>query len=106
MRAEPTAAEQRLWYLLRGRKFEQFKFCRQFPIGRFIVDFCCVKSKLIVELDGAQHIAQIAYDEARTKAIERRGFSVVRFWNHDVMESLEDVLEEILRLLRADDGRN
>jgi len=100
MRAEPTRAERRLWFLLRGRQFEAFKFRRQYPIGRFIVDFCCARSKLAIELDGGQHSETKDYDAVRTEAIERLGFTVIRFWNHQVLENSESLVEEILRVMR------
>lgn len=64
-------------------------------------DFCCIGARLIVELDGGQHLDQIAYDEARTRQLESCGFHVLRFWNGDVLRETEAVIEEIRRMLHA-----
>ncbi len=95
MRKEPTDAERRLWSYLRGRRFDNFKFRRQHPIGPFIVDFCCVQKKLIVELDGGQHEEDQQYYERRSAYLGERGFRVIRFWNGEVFQGIEGVLEQI-----------
>ncbi|MDO8431152.1 MAG: DUF559 domain-containing protein [Candidatus Binatus sp.] len=99
LRHEATGAETKLWYALRGGQIENFKFRRQYPIGKFIVDFCCVGRKLIIELDGSQHAEQAADDKERTSWFEKRGYRVIRFWNFEVMESLADVLDRIKEAL-------
>lgn len=101
MRRAPTDAEQRLWYFLRNRQLGGYKFRRQHPLGHYIVDFICIKARLIVELDGGQHaeVKQRRRDEARTRYFESRGFRVMRFWNHDVLKNTESVLEAILDAL-------
>jgi very-short-patch-repair endonuclease len=91
-RRVPTSAEDALWQELRGRKLHGLKFKRQEPIGPYTVDFLCFERKLIVEVDGAQHLEARAYDAARTKEIERMGFSVIRFTNVQVMNELDVVL--------------
>lgn len=79
-----------------------FKFRRQHPIGRYIVDFYCARAQLGIELDGGQHApgGQDHYDAARTQDLAARGIRVLRFWNHDVLQQPEEVLEEIWRRLQ------
>jgi very-short-patch-repair endonuclease len=79
-------------------------FRRQPAIDSFITDFCAPRKKLIVELDGSQHLEQQEYDEERTKFLEARGYQVLRFWNHDVMNSIDDVLNVIWRVLQQETG--
>ena len=97
LRKSQTDAEKLLWYILRGRRFCGFKFRRQYPICRYILDFYCHDVGLAVELDGGGHNdeEQRLYDEERTKVIEAVSIRVLRFWNNDVLNSLEDVLENI-----------
>ncbi|MFT3878943.1 MAG: endonuclease domain-containing protein [Gemmatales bacterium] len=103
LRSTMTDTEQFVWYHLRARRFQGYKFRRQVPIGRFVVDFICFESKLIVELDGGQHAEQQPYDEARTQYLEQSGYRVLRFWNHDVLKDWEVVEEVIWRALQASD---
>jgi very-short-patch-repair endonuclease len=98
MRRLPTDAEALLWKRLRGARLVEFKFKRQQPIGDFIVDFVCFERRLVIEVDGGQHQAEI--DEARTQWLEAQGFKVLRFWNNEVLRSGEAVLESIIRALR------
>jgi very-short-patch-repair endonuclease len=93
LRRRSTDAENRLWYFLRGRRFEGAKFVRQFPIGGYIADFACRDLRVAIELDGGQHSAEI--DAPRTEIIEDFGYRVIRFWNNDVLENTEGVLEVI-----------
>ena len=95
MRGAPTDAEQRLWRLLRDRRLSGVKFRRQVPVGPYIVDFLCVASKLIVEADGSQH-AESPRDEIRDAYLRREGWTVLRFWNHEVTRNRDGVLETIL----------
>lgn len=95
LRSQQTDAEQRLWYHLRAHRFMGLKFKRQKPVGRYIVDFVCLEHRLIVELDGGQHAEQIAYDQDRDEWLRGQGYTVLRFWNNDVMQNLEGVLEQI-----------
>jgi len=97
LRKGQTDAEKLLWYLLRGRRLCGFKFRRQYPICGYILDFYCHDAGLAVELDGAGHNyeEQRLYDEERTKVLKAANIRVVRFWNNDVLNSVEDVLEEI-----------
>jgi very-short-patch-repair endonuclease len=99
LRHDQTDAEKKLWGRLRAKRFDQFRFRRQFPIGNFIADFVCPKSKLVIELDGGQHLDQKAKDDWRTKLIEQRGFRVLRFWDSDVLSGIDGVLERIMEAL-------
>jgi very-short-patch-repair endonuclease len=93
LRRKSTDAENRLWYYLRGRRLEGAKFIRQFPIGPHIADFACRDEHLVIELDGGQHAPET--DAPRTKSMEAFGYRVIRFWNNDVFENTEGVLEAI-----------
>jgi very-short-patch-repair endonuclease len=97
LRKSSTEAENRLWRRLRARQMAGFKFRRQQPIGRYVVDFVSFEGKLIVELDGGQHKAQELQDRERDEWLGSRGYSVLRFWNNEVFENLEAVLEVIRR---------
>ena len=104
MRRTPTDAERRLWTVLRGTRLGQHKFHRQVPIGSYIVDFLCRRSSLIVEVDGGQHSTDIAYDAARSRWLQARGYRVLRFWNSDVLLHTDAVATRILEALE-DPGR-
>jgi very-short-patch-repair endonuclease len=95
LRAKQTDAEKLLWQHLRNRQIEDCKFRRQQVIESFTVDFVCIEIKLIIELDGGQHQDQVSYDEARTRTLELNGFRVLRFWNNDVLQNTEGVLEVV-----------
>jgi very-short-patch-repair endonuclease len=101
LRRDSTDAERKLWALLRGRRLIGCKFRRQYPIGSYVADFACFAHRLVVELDGGQHATQEKRDAARTRAIERRGFRVIRFWNNDVLRNPEGVLTMVLEALEA-----
>nr|WP_178130358.1 endonuclease domain-containing protein [Reyranella sp. CPCC 100927] len=103
LRRDMTDAERHLWYALRRRTLNGWRFRRQAPIGRYIVDFVCLGAKLVVELDGGQHAEdRHDYDERRTAWLISQGFSVMRFWNADVFQRTDFVLEEIAKALPAD----
>jgi very-short-patch-repair endonuclease len=95
LRRDATDIEQRLWFALRELDLPH-RFRRQHPIGRFIADFACPAYRLIIELDGGQHAERVAADERRTSELAKRGYRVLRFWNNEVMENLDGVLEVIL----------
>ena len=99
LRRNQTDAERVLWFQLRGRRLRGLKFKRQVPIDRYVVDFCCSDARLIIELDGGQHATRILEDSNRTKILEAMGYLVLRFWNNDVLQNNEGVLEEILNTL-------
>ena len=91
LRKEPTPAEGKLWAYLRGEKLG-VNFRRQHAIGPYIVDFCSVKAKLIIELDGSQHLEQEEYDRQRTEYLEAQGYKVIRFWNNQIMNDMNGVI--------------
>ncbi len=99
LRNAPTDAEHRLWQRLRGGQLAGVKFRRQMPIAGFIADFAAPSARLIVELDGGQHGEQIQADARRTAALNAAGYRLVRYWNHDVLQQTDAVLEDILRHL-------
>ena len=99
LRHASTGAESLLWCYLRRENLAGYKFRRQYPMASYIVDFVCVSAKLVIEIDGGQHLDRREYDASRTRAIEVMGYRVLRFWNDDVLLRTESVLEEILRNL-------
>jgi len=99
LRRDATDAERRLWSALRDRRLSGYRFRRQFPIGRFIVDFACTKHRLIVEADGSQH-ADSESDRERTAWLEEQGWRVLRFWNNDVLTNTNGVVETVLNELQ------
>ncbi|MEQ1790381.1 MAG: endonuclease domain-containing protein, partial [Rickettsiales bacterium] len=102
LRAKQTEAEKKLWYNLRAHRFENYGFRRQYPIDeKYIADFVCLEKKLIIELDGGQHTEQIKYDQQRTKYLAAKGFTVIRFWNNEIMENLDGVLTLISESLKS-----
>jgi len=92
--------ERRLWYALRAAALP-WKLRRQHPIGRRIVDFACPSCKLVIELDGGQHDAEARADVQRTAEIAGHGYRVIRFWNNEVIDNLDGVVETIRRELAA-----
>ncbi len=100
LRWQENSAEGLLWQELKSRRLGGYHFTRQFPIGPYFADFCCRKSKLVVEIDGSQH-AESRYDRRRDLLIRSKGYSVLRFWNHDVLRDRTAVCESILATLRG-----
>ena len=94
LRKNMTAPERRLWRALRERLGDA-NWRKQVPLGPYFADFCSHRAKLIIELDGGQHADAGDYDAARTRFIEAQGYRVIRFWNNDVMQNLDGVLETI-----------
>jgi len=99
MRRQPTDAERKFWWAVCNRQLGGFKFKRQYPIGPYIADFACLEAKLIVELDGDQHVSQLKYDNARDAYLECRGFRVLRIPNCDFLKNKEGVLDMVGRAL-------
>jgi very-short-patch-repair endonuclease len=99
LRRNQTDAERKLWFVLRDRRLGSWKFRRQFPIDRFVVNFFCADAHLIVELDGGQHAVRTEADAQRTKILEAMGYLVLRFWNNDVMQNIDGVQQEINAVL-------
>ena len=94
-----TDAEQTMWSRLRGRRLGGFKFKRQWTLGPFVVDFCCIERRLVVEIDGGQHTPE--RDAPRTRALRQLGYSVVRYWNNEVLGNLDGVLTDLLMRLET-----
>src|SRR5437588_7452746 len=101
LRASQTSAEAKLWQALRNRRLARWKFRRQHPIDRYVVDFVALDGKLIVEVDGVTHSTarELSRDAQRTRVLESLGFLVVRVTNTDVSENIDGVLEMIDRSL-------
>jgi very-short-patch-repair endonuclease len=101
LRKVENDAEAALWSELRARRLAGHKFVRQLPIGPYFADFACREALLVVEVDGSQH-ANSDYDAKRNAFMNANGWSVVRFWNGDVLQEGEAVLETLIAIL---DGR-
>lgn len=96
LRNNATEAEQCLWVHLRLRQLRGFKFSRQMSVGPFVCDFLCRERGLVVELDGGQHGDRVAEDKHRTAFLNAHGLTVLRFWNNDIFENVNGVLEAII----------
>jgi len=94
LRSNMTDAERLLWKRLRGCQVKGYKFRRQHPFNDFILDFVCLEAKLVIEIDGGQHNGS-AQDVVRDQILENAGFRVMRFWNNQVLNELEPVVESI-----------
>ena len=90
-----------MWSLLRSRSLSGYKFRRQQKIGPYVVDFCCFRPRVIIELDGSQHMEQAGYDQRRTELLSGQGYQVVRFWDNQILRETDSVLEAILKVLEA-----
>jgi len=101
MRHEPTDAECKLWSILRSRRLAGFKFRRQVPIAGYIVDFYCVRERVVIELDGGQHLENhaIQYDEKRTQKLNALGIRVLRFSDYDMLKDPDAVADSIYNSL-------
>jgi very-short-patch-repair endonuclease len=91
-------AERELWHALRARRFAATKFRRQVPIGPYVADFLCYEKRLVIEVDGSQHVDS-KRDKVRDRWFAGNGFRVLRFWNNDVLTNLEGVSTAILSAL-------
>jgi very-short-patch-repair endonuclease len=96
-----TDAERVLWRRLRKRQVKGCQFRRQYALGRYIVDFICLQQRLIIEIDGGQHNDQQTYDAKRTTWLEAQGYRVLRFWNNEVRDHTEAVVEAIAAALAS-----
>ena len=97
MRSNMTDAESKMWYLLRAKRFYGLKFKRQVLVGNYIADFICEEKSLIIEIDGGQHNSsnKIQNDIQRTNYLENNGYTVIRFWNNEVLNNIDGVCERI-----------
>jgi very-short-patch-repair endonuclease len=98
-----TPAEVKLWARLRAHRLNGIHFRNQHAIGRYVVDFCAPRKKLIIEMDGSQHLEQEQYDEERTEYLETQRYKVIRFWNNDVINNIESVILSIQQALEESD---
>ncbi len=98
LRKQMTEAESLLWSKIKNKKLINYKFRRQYGIGPFIVDFYCPKLKLVIEIDGGQHnqLENIEYDNSRTEYFKSMNILVIRYWNNEVLSSIEGVYDDIL----------
>ena len=102
LRSDMTEAEWALWYHLRAKRFCGIKFYRQKIVGHYIADFLSLNPKLIIELDGSQHAEKIEYDRIRTAYLEEQAFTVIRFWNDEVLRDINMVLDVIFDAIHND----
>tara|TARA_Y100000815_G_scaffold142746_2_gene129103 strand:+ start:27588 stop:27920 length:333 start_codon:yes stop_codon:yes gene_type:complete len=102
MRKDMTEMERRLWNQIRAHRLMGLGFRRQMPVAGYIADFACPQHRLIVELDGTQHAEATAMvaDDKRTRKLGGTGWTVIRFWNHEVMHELDAVCDQIVAFVR------
>ncbi|WP_064119420.1 endonuclease domain-containing protein [Pseudomonas fluorescens] len=100
LRVNQTDCEYLLWQKIRSRQIANLKFRRQFPCPPYVLDFYCAELKLAIELDGGQHYETpgVIHDQRRTRYLHQKGIEVVRFTNLEVMQQMDDVLEQIIRI--------
>lgn len=101
LRHNMTEPETKLWSRLRAHQVDDVHFRRQHAIGNYVVDFCAPRRKLIVEVDGSQHLEQQEYDAERTAYLESKGYKALRFWNHEVMNDPDAVMLAIYQALNS-----
>jgi len=101
LRRNQTDAELQLWWALRSSQIEGAKFKRQFPVGSFMVDFVYMDARLVVEVDGSQHVLQEREDAIRTEFLQSKGMTVLRFTNLEVLNNLAGVVSSIIEQLAA-----
>jgi len=96
LRREMTDIERALWARLRGKQLDGYRFRKQVPLGRFIADFACMQPKLIIEVDGGHHADSVDHDAERTEWLRSQDFAVLRFWNNEVSENMDGVLQVVI----------
>ena len=99
MRSDATKAENVLWQAIRNKQLEGFRFKRQVPLENYIVDFVCFEARLIIEVDGSQHIEN-ERDVARDEKLSAAGFRILRFWNDEIVRNIDGACRQILMELR------
>ena len=108
LRHEPTPAEAKLWKYLRSQNLDGTHFrrhtcpggrCQGYAIDKYIVDFCAPRAKLIIEVDGSQHLDQQDYDSERTDFLKEKGYRVLRFWNNDILNNIQGVMTAIFQAI-------
>lgn len=104
LRQNATDAENLLWRHVRAKQLGDCKFRRQHPLGPYVLDFVCLERGLVVELDEGQHSEgqQLHHDQVRTEWLQAQGYTVLRFWNHEVLQQTSDVLARVLQALTPD----
>ncbi|MFS2176379.1 endonuclease domain-containing protein [Rhizobium pisi] len=104
MRKAVTDAELKLWNELRAHRLMGLGFRRQMPIAGYIVDFVCPAHRLVVEIDGSQHALaeNVSYDDIRTRRLQADGWTVLRFWNDDILRDMDNVCSHIIRTIGKD----
>jgi len=104
MRKAMTDAELKFWNAVRAHRLDGMSFRRQLPVAGYIVDFACPSHKIIIELDGFQHAGDVAaaYDQQRTRTFEELGWTVLRFWNEDILRDIDNVCLHIIRTAKED----
>nr|WP_272870492.1 endonuclease domain-containing protein [Agrobacterium tumefaciens] len=104
VRKTMTDAELKFWNAVRAHRLDGLSFRRQLPVSGYIVDFACPSHKIIVELDGFQHAedAAAAYDQQRTRTFEELGWTILRFWNEDILKDIDNVCLHIIRTVKED----
>ena len=95
LRKKSTDAESYLWRYLRNRQIEEFKFRRQQPLGKYIVDFVNFKRKIVIEIDGGQHAIYKEKDKVRDSWLRKEGYEVLRFWDNEVLNNMEGILKVV-----------
>ena len=100
LRKNQTPQEVKLWACVKARRFKNLKFRRQHPIGIYIVDFCCEKKRLVIELDGSHHATepQLLKDILRDRYLKNKGYQILRVWSSEVDHNLDGVFEKIHEL--------
>jgi very-short-patch-repair endonuclease len=99
LRKNMTTAEQQLWGALRKRQLDGYRFRRQTVLGRYIADFVCLEARLVIELDGNHHVERQGYDRERDNWMHQQQFQVLRFWNHEILNHRESILQQIRHAL-------
>jgi len=99
LRNNLTDAEKKLWQKLRNKQINAHKFRRQFVLGNYIVDFICLGKRLIIEVDGGQHMDNANYDLQRDEWLKNQNYKILRFWNNQVLNEIDSVLEVIVKNL-------
>ncbi|MFZ6681582.1 endonuclease domain-containing protein [Undibacterium sp. Tian12W] len=104
LRKNMTDAEKKLWQGLRGEQLG-VKFRRQYPYQHFVLDFVCLEKRVVIEVDGGQHAEARVYDMHRTEVLNKAGFTVLRFWNNQVLNETSAVIEEIWRHINQEETK-
>jgi very-short-patch-repair endonuclease len=101
LRRRMTEAEKKLWYRIRLGQLEGHQFRKQVPVDPYILDFACLRKRLVLEIDGGQHAEISKAEDVRNRFLRREGYSVVRYWNTEVMQNIDGVLFDLLAKLNG-----